>query len=217
MDGHLVTIESQVFDRQRWPRWAVTATFAAVDGSEPRCVDYRVRVVPDGGPGTAVRHLHETLGHMSGAAMTPTEAELLGSIPPEGIPRYVFERASQARLLADARAAFERNPQRFEAPAAEMLARVPVSRAGQVRRGRPPAIPLGVKLRILADIEQAYSNGGTRADVARRYNMSESSVRDLLTWARHVAEPQLFTIAAPGTKEGRMTAEARSMLEQGVE
>jgi hypothetical protein len=217
MDGQLVTVSTEVFDRQHRIRWAVAATFASIDGSEPRCVDYRVRVVPFGTGVSSVFALHQTISAMESGAAGPADVEAMGEIPAEGIPRYVFEKASQSRLLEKARASIAKRPERFDAGTRSALQRVPVSRSGQVRRGRPTSRPLGEKLRILRDVEDAYRTPGrSRADVAAQHLMSESSLRDLLTWARHVAEPPLFT-GLPGKREGRMTPAARRMLEDGVE
>lgn len=215
MEGQLVTVTSEVVDRRhRQIRWAVAATFLATGADEPRCVDYRVRVVPSSSDGRVdIRDLHRTLRAMETHATTVEDAERLGSVPPEGIPRYVFEDASQAKLLAKARAAIDRNPGRFEAPAHAAIGRVAVNRGGEVRRGRPPRMSLGAKLHVLADLEDAYQTGRTRAEVAHDHHISESAVRDLLTWARHTAEPQLFTKSRPGVKGGGLTPEARKMLE----
>lgn len=84
--------------------------------------------------------------------------------------------------------------------------------APERRPGRPPQRGLLEKLHILADVEAAYESGGTLADVADRHHMSRAAVRDLLSWARKDATPQLFEGITPGRKGGGLTPAARDLL-----
>ena len=220
MADQVVTVSDTVLGRDSQGRtvvrWAVVATFVGIDGAEPRCVDYRVRVVPEppaaATPTPAMWSIvagGRVLRAMEAAAITADEAEQLGEVPAEGIPRRVFEQASQARLLAKGRAAVQRRPDRHGETARALLER-PTN-----KRGRPPVRSLGEKLRILADVEAAYEGDGrTLADVAGEHNMSRSAVRDLLGWARHDADPPLFVSYGPGRRGGHLTPQGRAMLDQ---
>jgi len=226
MSEAVVTVSDLVADRQGRVRWAVTATFVGIDGNEPRCVDYRVRVVPHEPrtpvSGERLRNLvaaHEVLEDMERNVISSASAERLGTVPPEGIPRYVFERASQARLLAKARQSTERRPDRFDDATVNLLARALPSRQGRVRVGRPPSRSLGEKLAILAEVADEYAAGtrGARALVAERHHMSESALSDLLKWARHTANPPLFTHDGPGLRTDRLTDAAKALIERGAD
>ncbi|KRB45001.1 hypothetical protein [Terrabacter sp. Root181] len=209
-EGRL-TISQAVKDRRGHVRWVVVGTFVGVDGSEPRCIDYRVRVVPE----------MDSVEMSSGVAkqlaiLLADDAEQDRSLyraaeqsaPSEGIPRRVFEEASQTRLLEMARDLVRRG--RVEP--VELL-----TRQERPRRGRPPARSLGEKLRILESVERAFASGHTLDDVAREHHLSRGSVRNLLAWARTDAEPQLFEGTTPGRRGGRLTPAARTMLEKGVD
>jgi len=214
MSTTTVTVSETVTSKKPGPRglppvrWVVVATFVGIDGAEPRCVDYRVRVVPDApDASSSVRTAHRLIEELEAQAIPAHAVDALGEIPREGIPRYVFERASQARLLAKARAAASRRPGRYPADVRATLAQGTAKRAG-----RPPVRPLGEKLEILADVERAFAEGGKRADVAARHAMSSSALRDLLHWARHDHDPPLFTSYGPGKAGGELTPEARAYL-----
>lgn len=210
MDGAVVTIPTDVRDRDGRIRWVVLATFVGVDGAEPRCVDYRVRVVPaTSSASEGVRAAHQLIRQLEANAISPADVAQLGTIPPEGIPRRVFEEASQAKLLASARAKVKRRPERHTARTRELL-----ERQARKRVGRPPLRTLSERLRILAAVEAAYDTGRTLADVARDHDMSRSSLRDLLAWARHDADPSLFTGTTPGRRGGALTPTARALLDE---
>lgn len=221
----MLTVSEIVFDREQRPRWAVLATFVGLDGAGPRCVDYRVRVVPAGASGASgVIAAHQVLHALEQQTIPGADAESLGTIPPEGIPRYVFERASQTRLLEKARrktrvdagriaSAGERpGVEYFPAPRAlhpdvAALLAPPVGKPG-----RPPHRSLAEKLRILARVEDAFVEGRPLESVARDVTMSRSALRDLLSWARKDASPRLFTSSGPGRRGGGLTDEARALL-----
>lgn len=209
----VVTVSDLVMARKKGGalppmRWAVVATFARHGSGELRCVDYRVRVVPETSrPGDSVKAGHKVARQMLSAAPTVEEVERLGSIPPEGIPRRVFEEASQAKLLAKARAKATRRPDRVS-PATRRALHAIDSRGV----GRPPSRSMAEKLRTLADAEAGFGAGETRAEIAARNAMSDSSLRDLLTWARRNASPPLWVSNGPGRRGGALTPEARSML-----
>jgi hypothetical protein len=218
MSGAVVTVSDLVMgelDGQTVPRWAVVATFVGVDGTEPRCVDYRVRVIPGPEVGSSPRlsnHFlrmgHRTLASMEEAVISPEDAEQLGEVPAEGIPRRVFELASQARLLDKATSMVERRPERYQASIRQALGR------RHRRRGRPPARSLAEKLRILAAVEDAFATSGrTLAEVAAEHHMSREQLRDLLSWARHDAQPRLFVSYGPGRRGGHLTPQARDLLQ----
>jgi hypothetical protein len=189
-------------------RWVVVATFVGVGGTEPRCVDYRVRVVPGGSRGEEnLRDAHRVLRAMEQDTTTAEQAAALGPVPAGGIPRRVFEVASQARLLEKARAKATRRPELVAEEARQLLER-PAR-----RRGRPPRRSLAEKLRVLADVDEAFAGSDrTLADVAQQHNMSRSALRDLLGWARHDAHPPLFVSYGPGRRGGHLTPEARALL-----
>ena len=100
-DRDAVTITHMVEDRSGHVRWAVIGTFVGVDGSEPRCIDYRVRVVPEA---PSKRMAAGFGGQLSLLMMEDASRDDHGLLraaeaapPAEGIPRRVFEEASQTR------------------------------------------------------------------------------------------------------------------------
>lgn len=210
--AHAVTVSDLVMDRQGRPRWAITAVFVDVDGSEPRCIDYRVRVVPEQATASAaLRAAHVVIRELEQDTERGRPREYLAaelSAPPEGIPRRVFEKASQARLLAKARAQIKRRPERVSAAARRLL-------QGQERTvGRPPVRSLSEKLALLAAVERGYAEGVPLEQVARQHAVSRSALRDLVSWARHDARPQLFTGTTTGKRGGELTPAARALIEQ---
>jgi hypothetical protein len=215
MDEELVTISDLVEDASDGRiGWAVVAAFVRGPLGEPVCVDYRVRQVKAGvesalsgldARGIGLRNGQKTILALEAHA----HAEWAGTGPfsRKGIPRYVFEEASQQRLIAKARKLLELKP--TATPKARHVFTAP-----ERRPGRPPQRGLLEKLRILADVEAAYASEGTLADVAERHHMSRSAVRDLLSWARRDANPQLFEGITQGRRGGQMTPEARELLAQ---
>jgi len=208
-----VNISDLITDRKGMVRWAVMATFVDVDGAEPRCIEYRVRVVPrmpnkigSVWMGHQVIELLER--QMAGERSEPYLAAEL-SAPAEGIPRRVFEEASQSKLLTKARAKAKRRPDLVDTETARLL-----ERQVRPRRGRPPATPMGERLRILQAIEAVYAGPeGRLEDVAAAFHMSRSSVRDLLRLARRDG---LFTNYGPGRRGGELTPAARALLKKEV-
>jgi|SRR5690348_5631218 len=201
-----VTISQHVKDRRGHVRWVAIGTFVGVDGSEPRCIDYRVRVVPEidtprNSAGIA-RQLEILLGEDAERDHSLFRAAEK-SAPPEGIPRRVFEEASQTKLLELARDLVRKG--RYEP--IDLL-----GRQERPRRGRPPARSLAEKVQILSDVEKAFQESRTLEDVARKHHMSRSAVRNLLAWARTDADPQLFEGTTPGRRGGRLTPAARAIL-----
>ena len=215
MDAELVTVSDLVEDRTDGRiGWAVVAAFVRGPLDEPVCVDYRVRQVKASVEGAAMKNADvRSIGLRNGQRTIQTleahaQRDWAGSGPfsRKGIPRYLFEVASQPRLIAKARRLLKLKP--TAAPEARSVFSAP-----ERRPGRPPQRGLLEKLRILADIEAAYESGHTLADVADTHLMSRSAVRDLLSWARHDADPRLFEGITQGRKGGQMTAEARTLLE----
>lgn len=211
MDEDLVTVHDLVRDRTDGRiAWAVVAAFARGPQGEPICVDYRVRAVKAlhgnyDGEYAGQRNGQVTVRVLKGQAETEWPGD--GPYSRKGIPRYVFEAASQQRLILKARDWLDRNPD--AAPKARRVMDVPARRTG-----RPPTRSPLEKLRILADVEAAYESGRTLSDVAAKNHMSRSAVRDLLSWARGDANPQLFEGITPGRKGGKMTPAARELLER---
>ena len=130
--------------------------------------------------------------------------------PAEGIPRRVFEEASQTKLLEVARRQVKSG--RVAGGLADRL----LLSQDRPRRGRPPVMSLGQKLTILADVEKAFATGST---LSRRPadHMSHGSIRNLLAWARYDANPPLFTGTTPGRRSGELTAAARALIRKGVD
>lgn len=215
MDEQLVTISHLVEDpSEERVGWAVVAAFVRGPLGEPVCVDYRVRQVKSSAEGSlrnldprsaGLRNGQRTVKALEEHAQDEWPGE--GPYSRKGIPRYVFEEASQQRLITKARRLLDLRP--AAAPKARHVFAAP-----ERRPGRPPQRGLLEKLRILADIEAAYESGATLANVADAHHMSRSAVRDLLSWARKDANPQLFEGITPGRKGGRMTPEARELLER---
>jgi hypothetical protein len=208
-----VTITKLVEDRKGHARWAVIGSFVGLGGSEPRCVDYRVRVIPEASSKRMAAGLGRQVSIML-AEQTDLDHSLFrageASAPAEGIPRRVFEEASQTRLLEMARKQVRQG--RVQPEVASLI-----ERQGKPRRGRPPARSLGEKLQILKAVEDAFTSGRTLEDVAREHHMSRGSVRNLLAWARSDADPQLFDGTTPGRRGGRLTPAARALLNKRVE
>lgn len=206
-----VTVSDVVRDRKGGPRWGVVATFVGVGGSEPRCVDYRVRVIPEiAEEEDEFAVISPVMEKLVGHSPTESDVAALGTIPPEGIPRYVFELASQAKLLEAARQWTERNPAFLREQVDALL-----SRQRKPQRGRPPTRTLRERLQILADVESTWAAGGTLNDVAEKHHMSRSAVRDLLEWARSGdAGVQLFEGTTQGRRSGGLTAAGRELLEK---
>lgn len=203
-----MTVSDLITDRSGRPRWAVTALFVDLHGSEPRCIDYRVRVLPVAASNNEAVWIGDKVVKLLEADMSGQRPEYFLaaelSPPTEGIPRHVFERASQARLLAKARALAERRPDLVNEQAQQLLAR-----QERPRVGRPPTRTIGERLNVLADVGQ----GMTLEQVGKRHHMSRSAVRDLVAWARHDAVPPLFTAYGPGRRGGELTAAARRLIE----
>jgi hypothetical protein len=188
--------------------WAVIATFARTDSGEVACIEYRVRTI--GGCGTvedSAREARRVQRQMIEEA--PSDSVESRPIPVAGIPRYVFEVASQTRLLAQARDALSTRPNTVPPLSAEAK---DLLRPEARRIGRPPARSIAAKLTVLADVQAAHASGESLDAVATRHHMSRSSLRDLLYWARHTAQPRLFTSLRPGVRGGELTADAKAML-----
>ncbi len=209
-----VNVSDLVFDREGRVRWAVMATFVGTGSSEPRCVEYRIHVVP-----LEERRMLQVLRGNQIVADLEADAARgdrspawnLSEVDPpaEGIPNYVFTQASQAKLLEKARRKVSRRPEQHADSARALLARQATK-----RRGRPPARSLDEKLEILQTAERVFSEGGTREDIAKLHHMSASSVRDLLGWARKDVDPPLFTSNGPSRRGGRLTDAARQMIQE---
>jgi len=208
MDEQVVTVSSEVFDRTtHMPGWAVVATYAMGVQGDPVCIEYRVRALRGGNSHELLVNLHLTLDVMAGHATESLVGE--GAFPSAGIPRYVFEAASQGKLMEKARASLARNSAKRDAlsdEARQLLA--PPAR----KPGRPPVRSVAEKLHILAAVEVANSAGVKLDDVAAQFYMSRSALRDLLSWARNDASPRLFDASGRGRRGGHLTAEARTML-----
>ena len=209
-EPEVVTVSTDVFDRRaNEPRWAVVASYVQGERGDPVCIEYRVRLVRGAGSHDLLRNLHLNLRAMEDDATENLVGE--GEFPDIGIPRYVFEQASQGRLLERARAHLSRNETKRSGLTSEARAMLapPVRKAG-----RPPQRSTADKLRILAAIEVAFEAGDTLETVATEFHMSRSAVRDLLSWARSDAQPRLFTASGRGRKGGQLTPEARAMLQE---
>jgi hypothetical protein len=211
----LITVADLVPDRTtNQIGWAVVAAFAVGPLGEPVCVEYRVRAVrlgreyQDFGDDlvNALQNGTQQLETMSGSAHDNWAGS--GPFGPKGIPRYVFEEASQRKLIESARSQLERSAPHVGAVAAAFLAETAPTR----KPGRPPQRSLLAKLSILEDVEESYTAGTTLEVVAAKHHMSRSAVRDLLSWARKDAEPPLFSATQPGRKGGSLTPEARELL-----
>lgn len=191
------------------PGWLVVGLFVMSDAGEPTCVDYRVRAIPNT---RAMGEWHGLVKQIT-ASMMGDYATLPPANPtPGGVPRYVFEEASQMRLLTGGRRTVKRAARRGRQVDARVKAML--AAADQRKPGRPPVRSLPEKLRVLAEVEIAYEVGESLDRVAHKSAMSRSALRDLLTWARHDADPPLFTSLGPGRRGGRLTPEARALLDE---
>jgi hypothetical protein len=207
MKPKTVTVEKEVLDqRTKEIHWAVTATFTEGERGDPVCIEYRVRVVRGSTTQERLVNLHLTLDGMGRQADDELAGE--GPFPNVGIPRYVFEQASQGRLLEKARASLARGGRSTSRLSAEAQALITPPAH---KPGRPPQRSMAEKLRILAAVEASYESGATLEDVGKQFNMSRSAVRDLLGWARNDAQPRLFEGRGKGRRGGQMTKEARAM------
>lgn len=192
--------------------WLVVALYVKTDVGEPVCMDYRVRAIPDTHKkGEWLEAADQLIRSMSGDHTALPEV----APTPGGVPRYVFEEASQQKLLDGARKALAK-PTRVEQGRSVRAAKAFLA-AGRRRPGRPPERGLAEQLRILAAVEELYATrqkpgGPTLDDVAKAHAMSRSSLRDLLTWARNDASPRLFTPVRQGQRGGRLTDEARALI-----
>jgi len=210
-----VTVSHVVNNRAGRPRWAVTATFVGTGTAEPRCVEYRVRVVPEfdipkGAAWLANRIVRELQKDQAREDRVPEWALAELNPPAEGIPLRVFEEASQARLLVKAREMVRAHPD-FYRDKVGMVQLLDRQRERKV--GRPPARSLTERLAILQTAERVFAGGGQIDDVASAHNMSRSAIRDLLAWARHDASPALFTSSGPSRRGGGLTDAARRLLD----
>jgi len=208
VDEQVVTVGSEVLDRTTHrPGWAVMATYAMGAQGDPVCIEYRVRVLRGSTSTELLVNLHLTLDVMEANATESIAGE--GPFPIAGVPRYVFEAASQGKLMEKARAMLARN----EAKRAALSDDARALLAPPARKpGRPPVRSVAEKLHILAAVEVANSAGVKLEDVAAQFHMSRSALRDLLSWARNDASPRLFDASGQGRRGGHLTAEARTML-----
>jgi hypothetical protein len=192
------------------PGWLVFGLFVRAADGEPTCVDYRVRAFPN------MRDLGtwQPWVERIGRAMRGDHSAIPVPDPVSGgIPRYVFERASQARLLEMARERLRSTPTERARLTPNALAIVDHAAGPQV--GRPPQRSLAEKLRILKAVENAYNDGEPSLErIAADFHMSRSSLRDLLSWARRDATPRLFTTLGHGRRGGEMTQEAKALFAQ---
>lgn len=215
-------------------RWAVTATFVTGPHAEPICVEYRTRQV--NGPKPTYQDGEPVVRRM----LAQSEGwGPMDEVSPRGMPRYVFERAAQQRLAdmvrhtanprpgdSDAPSVIVGDPDEatpevvwvgitgFPDPAFDANTDAVFPEAPVQKTGRPPARPLVERLRLLAAVEEAFEKGRTLADVAADHHVARTTVRDLLSWARRDAEPQLFEAVTPGRRGGRLTPAGRAMLER---
>jgi hypothetical protein len=209
-----LTVWDRVEDRNGHPRWLVCAVFVDINGSEPRCIDYRVRVIPRMPSKRAAEWAARQVEKELQADVEQRERQevyMLAEVtaPAEGIPRRIFEQASQTRLLAKARTKIKAPPGMVGPEFEAML-----DRQAKPRRGRPPVHPLGEKLGILVDVEHAYAKGETLQDVADAHHMSRSAVRDLVAWARSGDSGHVLFTKWPGRRGGELTQAARRLLEE---
>lgn len=186
-------------------RWLVVAGFE-IDDAQAACVDYRVMLVP---PDMGVRQLREAISTATSASDQQVPNDI--PVPAGGLPLSVLRVASPSRLAEKARAQVVKRKARG-ADVSRVLQQF--GEGARPKPGRPPVLALGEKLRVLAAVEDAYETGGTLEQVAHNMAMSRSAVRDLVAWARHDADPPLFTKSAPGRRGGRLTPEARALIER---
>lgn len=216
MNARVLTVARYVVDpKDSHMRWAVVASFAVDRNSEPRCVDYRVRVVPKGRDMVENAKNYDRVSKaMISGTFSESDLNDLEAFPEGGIPQYVLRATSQAKLIEYARALVDAAPDKL-AEASRVIARVPRNRSGNAGIGRPWSRSLQERLAILLDVEEAYARGYKRDTVAKAHAMSDSSLRDLLHWARKEVEPPLFTGLGPGRAGGRLTDHARQLIESG--
>ena len=187
-----VHVSDLVRDREGQIRWAVLATFVGTGCAEPRCIDYRIRVVPLGRLGDDQMSNLARFGQIvldldaDAERDDRTDAWNLSEVD---LRRRASRTTSspgrpQARLLEKARKEVAGTPEQYKESARALLAR-----QAKRRRGRPPARSLDEKLAILQTAEKVFAEGGAREDVAKLHHMSTSSVRDLLGWARKDVDP----------------------------
>jgi hypothetical protein len=186
-------------------RWLAVGAFDIRDG-EAVCVDYRVMLLPDG---ASVRQVRDATVAAKDCSMTQVPEGM--GIPGGGLPLAVLREASPARLAAKATA---KVGERKARGADVSRALEQFAGAGKPKPGRPPVMSLADKLQVLQRIDEAFTNGETLETVARDMYLSRSSVRDLLSWARHDANPALFTKAGPGKRGGRLTPEAKALIQK---
>jgi hypothetical protein len=180
-------------------------------------VDYRVRAVPEARTRNHSRLFAREIvkelerdANASDRNATWWATEL--SAPVQGIPRRVFEQASQARLLEKARQKIERSRRAGYSPSSSVVALLERHRPTTSPAGRPATRGLGQKLAILAAVEDAFCDGRTLQDVADDQHVSRSTVRDIVSWGRR-HEPQLFTsVAVAGQTGGQLTDAGRALL-----
>lgn len=186
-------------------RWLVTAAYEVNDG-QAACVDYRVQLLPTN---ASVR----TLRDIGNAAIDSSHALVDDDVdvPGGGLPSVVLRVASPSRLARKAAAKVKSRKARG-GDVSRALAQFTGS--GRPRKGRPPVMPLGQRLRVLQAVETAFAKRENLEDVGKQFAMSGSAVRDLLSWARHDADPPLFTSPGPGRRGGNLTPEARAIIEQ---
>jgi len=192
--------------RQQHPGWLVGGLFLPADDGRLTCVDYRVRAIPNLND---MEWALKTWPAMR-SAMTQQHGELPPpTVTPGGIPRYVFEQASQVAML---KVAQEKAADSDYVMTAEV--RGLLLSDGRKRTGRPPARGLAEKLRILRDVEEAFTASESLKGVAARWCMSRSGLRNLLSWARKDSSPRLFTNPGQGQRGGSLTPEAHALLDE---
>lgn len=210
--------QAKTGNRPPVPGWMVVALFLPAADGQLTCIDYRVRAIPD---------THDLPGWQKAffamaEAMTNQHAQLPApTVTPGGVPRYVFEEASQVQLLKAAQKTA--NDSEYYRTELSPEVRGWLASGGKRKSGRPPSRGLAEKLRILRDVEAALSAPATRGapageqplnKVANKWGMSRSGLRDLLSWARKDASPRLFTNPGQGRRGGALTPEARALLDE---
>lgn len=194
--------------RQQIPGWVVVGLFASAEDGQPTCVDYRVRSIPNTHDPV---EMQQTIAAVSEALLGQHSGLSSPVVTPGGIPRYVFEQASQVTLLSIARKTVDTSEWYQENLAPGIVASL--ASGGRRKAGRPPARGLREKLEILEAVERANRDGQSLDVVALERHMSRSSLRDLLYWARKSSFPRLFTNPGQGRRGGQLTVEGRASLE----
>lgn len=206
---HAYARQADTGQRHPAPGWVVVGLFLPAEDGQLTCIDYRVRAIPN---------THDLFGWTKtlselAAAMEGQHPHLPApTVTPGGIPRYVFERASQVQLLKKARETLAHSDYYQRNLSGQV--RGWLASDGRRKTGRPPSRGLTEKVRILASVEAANYAGTSLDEVANRWHMSRSGLRDLLSWARNDASPRLFTNPGQGRRGGRLTPEARAMLDE---